>query len=147
MYRQLKSDKSGLTLIKLGIIIVVISGILNFTLSAVLMFRVIPKFAAMFNDLGVELPLSTRILIGTTDTFQTYWWVALTIFVVGAVALRQYLLLETSQVWLNRLRHKLSLKHLIISIGLYVVLMGAIIGFIAVAMILPIFEANQLLSG
>ena len=158
MDRQLKSHKPGLKLVELGIIMAVISGILIFTLLAVLVFLIIPKFAsafndfgpkftAIFNDLGVELPLSTRILIGTTDTFQTYWWVALTIFVVGAVVLRQYLLLETSQVWLNRLRHELSLKHLIIFIALFVVLVAVIIGFTAVAMILPIFKANQLLTG
>jgi MSHA biogenesis protein MshG len=147
VYKRLKSDESGLTAIELTIIMVVISGILILTAFAVPMVLVIPKFTVVFNDLGVELPLPTRILIGTTDAFQAYWWMGLLVVIVGTVGLKQYIRLETSQVWLNRLRHKLSLKHLTISIGLYVVLMGAIIGFIAVAMILPIFEANQLLSG
>ena len=147
MYKRLKSDESGLTAIELTIIMVVISGILILTTFAVPMVLVIPKFTVVFNDLGVELPLPTRILIGTTDAFQAYWWMGLLVVIVGTVGLKQYIRLETYQVWFNRLRLKLSLKHLTISIGLYVVLMGAIIGFIAVAMILPIFEANQLLSG
>ena len=53
---------------------------------AVLMILVIPKFTAMFNDLGVELPLPTRILIGATDAFQTYWWLGLLAVIVGAAA-------------------------------------------------------------
>ena len=230
--------------------------LLTLSVSAVtiLMIVVIPKFTAMFNDLGVALPLPTRILIGTTDFFQSYWWVALIIVIAGVAGLRQYLQLEAGQVWFDRLKLKLpligpifstfavirftrtmatllengvrmlpalqvvkdtignkvysnvvaeaeieveqgstlsrelgktkdfpefvthmvavgeesgepvhmlsrlsdyydleikkSLERLTSSIGpLVILLMGVIIGFIAVAMILPIFEANQLLSG
>ena len=230
--------------------------LLTLSISAVtvLMILVIPKFTAMFNDLGVELPLPTRVLIGTTDIFQTYWWVALVIGIVTVAGIRQYLKLEVGQVWFDRLKLKVpligpiistfaivrftrtmatllengvrmlpalavvkdtignkvysnvvaeaeveveqgstlsrelgkskdfpefvthmvavgeesgepvhmlsklseyydieikkSLERLTSSIGpLVILLMGVIIGFIAVAMILPIFEANQLLSG
>ena len=230
--------------------------LLTLSISAVtvLMILVIPKFTAMFNDLGVELPLPTRVLISTTDIFQTYWWVALVIIIAAVAGIRQYLRLETGQVWFDRLKLKLpligpifstfaivrftrtmatllengvrmlpalqvvkdtignkvysnvvaeaeveveqgstlsreltksndfpefvthmvavgeesgepvhmlsklseyydleikkNLERLTSSIGpLVILLMGIIIGFIAVAMILPIFEANQLLSG
>ena len=76
---------------------------------AVLMILVIPKFTAMFNDLGVALPLPTRILIGATDAFQTYWWLGLLIAIVGVAGLRQYLQRETGQVWFDRLKLKLPL--------------------------------------
>ena len=140
MSERLKSDKSGLTGIGLTAIMVIIFGILMLTIFSVLMAFVTPKFTSMFDDLGVELPLLTQIFIGVTDAFQTYWWVALAIFIVGAVGLRQYLRLETSQVWLNRLRHKFF-------IIFFVVLMGVVTAFSVVAMILPIFKANQLLNG
>ena len=147
MYERLKFDASKLTPIKWTLIVVVIFGILILAALAVLMVLVIPKFTAMFDDLGVELPLPTQILIGATDTFQTYWWMGLLIVIIGAADLRQYLQLETDPSWFNRLRVKLSPKHLTIFIGLFVVLVAVMFGFIAVAMILPIFEANQLLSG
>ena len=230
--------------------------LLTLSISAVtvLMILVIPKFTAMFNDLGVELPLPTRVLISTTDIFQTYWWVALVIIIAAVAGIRQYLRLEAGQIWFDRLKLKLpligpifstfaivrftrtmatllengvrmlpalevvkdtignkvystvvaeaeveveqgstlsrelaksndfpefvthmvavgeesgepvhmlsklseyydleikkNLERLTSSIGpLVILLMGIIIGFIAVAMILPIFEANQLLSG
>lgn len=35
---------------------------------------VIPKFATMFKQFDAELPLVTKILIGTSDVFVHYWW-------------------------------------------------------------------------
>lgn len=76
---------------------------------AVLMILVIPKFTAMFNDLGVALPLPTRVLIGATDAFQTYWWIGLIAVILGIAGLKQYLQREAGQVWFDRLKLKLPL--------------------------------------
>ncbi len=46
----------------------------------VVMIFVVPKFESMFSDFGAELPMSTQILIGSSQFFQQYWW-----FVVVAV--------------------------------------------------------------
>ena len=145
MSKRLKSDEPGLTSIELALIIASISGISILTVWAALMAYIMPRFDAMFYDLGAELPLLTRILIGATDAFQ-YWWVALLIGIIGALGL-QYLGIESYQSWLNGLRVKLSPKHLIVFIGLFVVLVGVIIGSSVAAIVLPIFKANQLLSG
>ncbi|PSW10222.1 type II secretion system F family protein [Photobacterium sanctipauli] len=40
---------------------------------AVLNIKVIPQFASMFGRFGVDLPLPTRILIGTSNFFVHYW--------------------------------------------------------------------------
>lgn len=82
---------------------------LSISAVAVLMILVIPKFTAMFNDLGVTLPLPTRILINATDAFQTYWWVGLLGIVIGVAGFRQYLQRESGQVWFDRLKLKLPL--------------------------------------
>lgn len=82
---------------------------LSVTAVAVLMILVIPKFTAMFNDLGVALPLPTRILIGATGAFQTYWWVVLVVVVLAIAGVKQYLRRETGQVWFDRLKLKLPL--------------------------------------
>ena len=147
MYKRLKSDGLGLTSIELAFIIVGISGLSILTGWAVIMAHILPRFTAMFNDLGTELPYITRILVGATDAFQTYGWMALPITIIAAIGLRQYLRIETDQHWFNRLRVKLSIIHLTVFIGLCFVLVVAIIGFSAVAIIQPIFNANQLLTG
>ena len=147
MDKRLKSDGLGLTSIELAFIIAGISGVSILTGWAVIMAHILPRFTAMFNDLGTELPYITRILVGATNAFQIYWWMALLITIIAAIGLRQYLRIETDQHWFNRLRVKLSILHLTVFIGLCLVLVVAIIGLSAVAIIQPIFKANQLLTG
>ncbi len=40
----------------------------------VIMIVVVPQFKAMFEELGVELPAPTRLLINIANTFKNYWF-------------------------------------------------------------------------
>ncbi len=75
----------------------------------VLMIFVIPKFTTMFEDLGGDLPLPTRILIGISDALGTYWWLGLLIAVPVGVLLRNYLRTESGQLQFDKLKLKLPL--------------------------------------
>jgi MSHA biogenesis protein MshG len=58
---------------------------------AVINIFVIPAFAKVFEGFGAELPLMTRILIGTSNFFVN-WWPAMLIGLIGiAVAFRQWI--------------------------------------------------------
>lgn len=52
---------------------------------------VIPTFAEMFSKFNAELPLMTRILIGTSNFFVAYWYVLIFVIVAGFFAIRSYL--------------------------------------------------------
>ena len=52
---------------------------------------VLPKFTGLYESLGAELPLPTRMLIGFTNFMTSYW-----LFVLGAVALHRAGLLRRS---------------------------------------------------
>ncbi len=52
---------------------------------------VIPTFASMFTKFGAELPLMTRILIGTSNFFVNYWWLLIIICVGCVVMWKRYL--------------------------------------------------------
>ncbi|QUJ67145.1 type II secretion system F family protein [Photobacterium sp. GJ3] len=56
----------------------------------VLNTKVIPQFASMFQRFGVELPLPTRILIGTSDFMMDYWPLLLGGSVIVWVALKAW---------------------------------------------------------
>lgn len=43
----------------------------------VLLMFVVPRFAGMFEDVGVTLPLSTQILLSTSYFLGSYWWTLL----------------------------------------------------------------------
>lgn len=56
---------------------------------------VIPKFADMFKQFNAELPLVTKILIGTSHVFVNYWWALL--MVVGTAVAGIWYYLSTPQ--------------------------------------------------
>lgn len=56
---------------------------------------VIPKFADMFKQFKAELPLVTKILIGTSNLFVNYWWAI--ILVLGASVAGIWYYLRTPQ--------------------------------------------------
>lgn len=60
--------------------------IMMFVASFVMFTFVLPKMLTMFTDMGpgIQLPIATRILIGTSWFFQSFWWLIILI-VVGAV--------------------------------------------------------------
>src|SRR5271155_1284114 len=41
------------------------------------MLVMVPRFSAMFKEMGTTMPLPTRILIWISDKFVSYWWIGL----------------------------------------------------------------------
>lgn len=67
---------------------------------AVINLKVIPAFANMFEKFGADLPLPTRILVGTSDFFVAYWPYLAGLMVVIAVGIYHYVRTpEGSRVW------------------------------------------------
>lgn len=75
----------------------------------VLMVLVIPKFTAMFEEFGRDLPLPTQILISFSNGFASFWWVGLLGISIIATFLRQYLRTENGQLLLDRIKIKIPL--------------------------------------
>ena len=50
----------------------------------ILLTYVVPQFAPMFIDMGVEMPLLTRIVLAVGSTLQNFWWLLL-LLIFGAV--------------------------------------------------------------
>lgn len=74
----------------------------------ILLIYVVPQFVPMFNDMGVEMPLITRIVFGVGTILQKFWWLLLVGGVLGFGWLRrQYAQPDTRLALDSRL---LSLK-------------------------------------
>ncbi|RTE86388.1 MULTISPECIES: type II secretion system F family protein [Gammaproteobacteria] len=52
---------------------------------------VIPQFARMFQSMNAELPLITKILLGSSSVFQQYWWLIILAGIAGWFGLRYQL--------------------------------------------------------
>src|SRR5690606_7564689 len=52
-------------------------GVIGLGVVTMLMVKVVPNIAQMFDDQGAELPLTTRFLIAVSDVVSGYWWLLL----------------------------------------------------------------------
>ena len=55
----------------------------------VLLIYVVPQFAPMFADMGIEMPLITKIALAVGSVLQNFWWLILALVVLGAGWLRR----------------------------------------------------------
>jgi len=69
---------------------------------SVLFVIVIPKLSKMFEDMDVELPLQTKILINMSSFAQDYWWLVLGLFILGVFLFRKYIKSDKGSTKWNR---------------------------------------------
>jgi len=53
-----------------------------------LLFFVLPKFKTIFESMQLKLPLSTKLMLNSSDYFQRYWYIALVVMVGSIIAVR-----------------------------------------------------------
>ena len=71
--------------IVLGVIVLVI---------AFMLLTVVPEVKNLYKDLGKELPLLTKVMVGTADFFINYWWVIAILLGIGGYFFVQWLRTE-----------------------------------------------------
>ena len=70
------------------------------------MVFIIPAFMGMFNQMGAELPLPTRIMIATSDFMRNYWWL-LGAIVAGIIfGFKKYINTESGRLWWDGFKMK-----------------------------------------
>jgi general secretion pathway protein F len=74
-----------------------------------LMAFVIPRFAAIFKDLGATIPLPTLILLEASGAIQRYWWLIALLAVAGILASRMVLSTPRGRLGADRLLLRLPI--------------------------------------
>ena len=64
---------------------------------------VVPQFGRIFSQMGADLPLATRLLIGTSDIIAGYWWLLILLAAAAGLILRRLLAAEGGRAVLDRL--------------------------------------------
>jgi len=62
-----------------------------FIVGIIMMVYVVPKLTGILLETGATLPLSTRLVIGTSNFLSNFWWIILIVLVGLIVALRFYI--------------------------------------------------------
>ncbi len=73
----------------------------------ILMTYVIPKFALIFNDLGGDIPFSSRLLLDMSDLLRHYWWALIGGGIAVGLGFRQYQRTDRGRLAIDRLKLKL----------------------------------------
>lgn len=108
-------EKVLMALIYPGIVLTV--GILTLIFS---MLFVVPRFTAIFMELGSALPLPTRMLIGISNGMLKYGWLIFGIVVFGVVLLRRFVRTARGRwVW-HRLQLRLPVVRSVVTANAYV---------------------------
>lgn len=58
---------------------------------AFLMIKVIPKFAEVFENFDLDLPLQTKIIINVSNFFADYWLIIFVVIILGVWRIRKYI--------------------------------------------------------
>ncbi len=56
----------------------------------VLMVKVVPSFSSILGGFGVEMPIFTRILVGISAFFQSFWWLIIGGLVAAVAGISRY---------------------------------------------------------
>ncbi|MDP4180867.1 MAG: type II secretion system F family protein, partial [Bacillota bacterium] len=91
-------------------IIVVVIAVL---VVCVLLIVVVPQFSTALNDMGVEMPLFTRILMAVSDFFKKRWWVLVIIVGGGIVFIRSYVKTKSGKRFFGNLSIKLPIVKMV----------------------------------
>lgn len=73
----------------------------------VLMNFVVPRFASVFEESRIEMPLPTKILLEGSKFLQSYGWIGITIMIGTAIMFFSYIRTSAGRLWWDTLRLKI----------------------------------------
>ncbi len=68
----------------------------------ILLWKVIPVFAAMFASVGMDLPLPTKVVIGMSNFLNAYWWALLSGGALTGYLTKRYYATPAGQLVIDR---------------------------------------------
>ncbi len=72
----------------------------------VILWKVIPVFASLFEGLGGQLPFLTQVIVNVSRFIGNFWWLIFMVVFGGAFALRQYYRTDAGRYQIDKLMLK-----------------------------------------
>jgi general secretion pathway protein F len=70
---------------------------------------VVPRFASIFDDSRMKIPLPTLIMLQASHIVQAWWWVVALILIAAAVGFRFYIATPKGRFWWDTTRMKIPI--------------------------------------
>jgi type II secretory pathway component PulF len=75
----------------------------------ILLTFVVPRFATIFSDPRMKIPVPTQIMMSASYVVQTYWWIAASVLVAGFVSWKVYTRTTAGRIWWDGARLKIPM--------------------------------------
>lgn len=75
----------------------------------VLLTFVVPKFASVFDESHMKIPVPTLMMLEVSKVVTAYWWIAASVLLVSAVGFRMYTRTAPGRLWWDTIRLKVPL--------------------------------------
>ncbi len=69
----------------------------------IILWKVIPVFATLFEGLGAQLPFLTRVIVGISNFIGRFWWLIFLLIAAAVIAIRQYYQTPNGRYQIDRL--------------------------------------------
>ncbi len=73
----------------------------------ILLNFVVPRFAALFADTRMKIPVPTQIMLSASEVVRTYWWIAASVAAVVFLVWRMYTRTTAGRLWWDAVRLKI----------------------------------------
>jgi type IV pilus assembly protein PilC len=73
----------------------------------IILWKVIPVFASLFESIGADLPFLTKIIVAASNFVGRFWWLIGIIVIGGIFAIRQYYQTENGRYNIDKIMLKL----------------------------------------
>jgi len=83
------------------------------------MVKIVPQFQKVFDGIGVALPASTRLLIGTSTFLKHYGFLSALVLAVGVELFRRHIRTEKGRFWIDGLKLRTPLVKGIVACGVF----------------------------
>jgi general secretion pathway protein F len=75
----------------------------------ILLDFVVPRFAQVFTESRMKIPLPTQIMFDASNIVRAYWWIAATVIAVAGTSFRIFIRTDHGRLWWDSFRLKLPL--------------------------------------
>lgn len=90
MANNLERDREFKSRVRGAMIYPVMIVLMMVVVIGVMMFFVVPRLTSLYTQSDMELPLPTKILIGSSNFFIGYWWAILVALIIGVIVFRKW---------------------------------------------------------
>lgn len=145
MATNLERDREFRAKVKGAMIYPVLVICMMFAVMLIMMLFVVPKLTSLYTQSNIDLPLPTKILIGTSNFFQSFWWLLLLLVIGGFIGLKRWIATPNGKLRFDQFLLKVPVVNKVIE-GTSLTNFTRTFGLLITAGI-PLLDALNIVSG